>query len=160
MKTCSHCQKTKPVSEFGKSAQAKDGKRGWCFGCWNEYGNKWRRENPKRTKELRDASSKRRKEEVYAAYGNRCVCCGETEKAFLVIDHINNDGAAHRRKMSQNWKTGPTNAISSGGVYSWLRKNGFPDGFQLLCSNCNLAKTRVGKCPHLGILECRDNGGC
>ena len=29
-------------------------------------------------------------------YGRACSCCGETEPAFLTIDHVNNDGAEHR----------------------------------------------------------------
>ncbi len=28
------------------------------------------------------------------------------------------------------------------------RLNGYPDGFQVLCANCNMAKDRPGGCPH------------
>lgn len=78
--------------------------------------------------------------EVIAAYGSRCVCCGEQDPKFLTIDHVNNDGASHRKK----------NRISPGaGLYSWLRKRGFPKkGFQLLCWNCNCGKGIYGLCPH------------
>ena len=31
------------------------------------------------------------------AYGSKCSCCGESESRFLTFDHINNDGAEHRR---------------------------------------------------------------
>ena len=55
---------------------------------------------------------------------------------FLSIDHINNDGAAHRRKLGSNY------------IYSWLIQTNFPEGFQVLCHNCNLAKGFYKQCPH------------
>jgi len=77
------------------------------------------------------------KAEVIVEYGNVCVCCGEGLIEFLSIDHINNDGAEHRKNL------GRTN------IYSWLKANGFPkEGFQVLCMNCNFAKGAYGKCPH------------
>jgi hypothetical protein len=30
----------------------------------------------------------------------------------------------------------------------WLRKNGFPKGFRVLCHNCNFAHGHYGYCPH------------
>lgn len=30
-------------------------------------------------------------------YGGKCVCCGETNIGFLTLDHINNNGAEHRK---------------------------------------------------------------
>lgn len=84
-------------------------------------------------------------DEVIAHYGGKCACCGETERLFLSIDHINNDGAEHRRSINPK-------AVSNGkgvGVYHWLRKNGYPEGFQVLCMNCNCGKARNGGvCPH------------
>lgn len=83
------------------------------------------------------------KDEVIEAYGGRCVCCGESEKVFLNIDHINNDGALDRLK-SQLFGTK---------MYRFLRRNGFPkDNYQLLCCNCNWAKHVCdGECPHKKI---------
>lgn len=73
-------------------------------------------------------------------YGNTaCACCNETEVAFLCIDHINNDGATHRRKL---------NLYGGTRTYQWLRLNGYPPGFQVLCFNCNFAKYSLGACPH------------
>ncbi len=72
------------------------------------------------------------------AYGGyACACCGETASEFLQIDHINNDGADHRRQVGKGNAT-----------YKWLIKNGFPPGFQVLCANCNYAKAHYGYCPH------------
>lgn len=90
-------------------------------------------ENLKRRNEVRD--------EVYRAYGGyKCSCCGETERAFLSVDHVNNDGAAHKKAF--NLKTGEQ-------MYRWLKRNNFPAGFQILCMNCNWGKrNNKGICPH------------
>lgn len=75
--------------------------------------------------------------DVIQGYGGACTCCGESNESFLQIDHVVGGGNAHRREL------GSTQA-----VYVWLRKNGYPDGFQVLCANCNMAKDRRGGCPH------------
>jgi len=79
------------------------------------------------------------KMEVLKKYGGnspRCACCGETEIKFLTIDHINNDGAKHRKEIK-------------GKLYQWLYKNKYmPNRFQVLCANCNYAKQWYGQCPH------------
>ncbi len=78
----------------------------------------------------------------YAAYGGAiCRCCGEEELAFLAIDHIEENGAVHRREVH-----------GSRALYTWLIKNKFPPGFQILCHNCNYAKSHGG-CPHQARLE-------
>lgn len=77
------------------------------------------------------------------AYGGRCACCGESEQIFLCIDHVENDGARHREEIGQGKRK-----IGSGSImHAWLVASGFPDGFQVLCANCNLAK-QSGGCPH------------
>lgn len=84
------------------------------------------------------AFKERCRDKVFAHYGQRCVCCGETIRAFLVVDHIGGGGHAHRE----------AEAYAAGNIYGWLVKNDFPDLFQILCSNCNHA-TKDGKpCPH------------
>jgi len=76
--------------------------------------------------------------ETLAAYGGKCKCCGETEIAFLAIDHVENDGAAHRKEVGKGYA-----------IYRWLKERGFPQqGFQILCANCNYAKWSQKVCPH------------
>ncbi len=86
--------------------------------------------------------TKNLRQDVFDAYGGTvCCCCGETEPKFLSIDHIDNDGAEMRKSGKH----------SRGGTafYQWLRKSGFPKGFQVLCMNCNVGKHRNdGICPH------------
>ena len=81
---------------------------------------------------------KKIKDDVYSHYGSSCACCGEKEKKFLTIDHKENDGAEHRRKINRGGSS----------TLLWLKKNGYPSGFQILCWNCNSAKGIYGKCPH------------
>lgn len=74
---------------------------------------------------------------VYAHYGSKCTCCGETDKHFLSIDHIHNDGWKDRKERG------------SKGMYALIAELGFPDTFQILCYNCNMAKGHYGgTCPH------------
>lgn len=77
----------------------------------------------------------RAKAAVFAHYGTSCACCGEGEPRFLTIDHIDNNGAVHKKEIKRT------------ALYPWLVRNGFPTGFQTLCYNCNCAK-RFGPCPH------------
>jgi len=81
----------------------------------------------------------RRKMEVMAEYGGKCVECGETHLEFLTIDHINNDGAERRKELGIN---------GGSALYSWLKKNGYPkDNYQILCFNCNVAKGILHRRP-------------
>lgn len=74
----------------------------------------------------------------YSKDGVLCNCCGEKNIAFLTLDHIENDGAEHRKKIGRGFYT----------TLTWIKNNDFPKGFQVLCYNCNQAKKVYGVCPH------------
>lgn len=79
------------------------------------------------------------KAETFDVYGGKCACCEEAEITFLCIDHINNDGASHRREVGHTLAS----------MCRWLRDRGYPDGYQVLCFNCNDGKHwNGGVCPH------------
>jgi len=71
---------------------------------------------------------------ILTHYGNgklACARCGFIDIRALSIDHINALGAKHKRE----------NKIRSGdGMYSWLIKNNYPQGYQTLCMNCQFIK--------------------
>ncbi len=94
-------------------------------------------------KRARIHSSKRteRRALVLNAYGNMCECCGEANSVFLCIDHINQDGAAHRKALRNS-----SNQV----FYKFLIDNDFPrDNFRILCYNCNYGRyVNGGTCPH------------
>lgn len=72
--------------------------------------------------------------EVLMHYSNgtmQCKECGERNVEFLEIDHINGGGNKHKK----------TEGIGS--MYHYLRNNNFPEGYQILCSNCNIKKVKL-----------------
>ena len=74
--------------------------------------------------------------EAIEHYGGKCQCCGESQIEFLCIDHIDGGGNKHRKEMT-------TKSIGE-----WLYTNKYPEGFQVLCFNCNSAKSSYQQCPH------------
>ena len=71
------------------------------------------------------------KEAVMNVYTNgeqSCRHCGQCDLDVLCLDHINNDGKAHRTKVKQD------------SIYGWVVRNDYPVGFQVLCFNCNMKK--------------------
>lgn len=105
------------------------------------YRKKHRHQCIQRTMKSNLRVKRHRRQEVLIYYGGdppKCLCCGEKEKLFLTIDHIQGGGNKHRKEIRK-----------AGGIAMWLVKNGFPEGFQVLCMNCNWGKyINSGKCPH------------
>jgi len=129
--------------------------RGMCRKCYRkdyhqrnkirsrELNRIWIEKNPERYKKIRNKARKNLRIEVLNHYSGgdiKCACCGERHHEFLAIDHINNNGATAKRNGE------PKGGI---GFYTYLRKNNWPTGFQVLCHNCNMAKSFYGQCPHL-----------
>ena len=97
----------------------------------------WKRLNPEKVKTRAQEYYARKRGAVFAHYDQACVCCGETEAMFLTVDHPNNDGAQHKK------------IVGTQGIYRWLVKKGFPEGFRIQCYNCNAGRWRNGgECPH------------
>lgn len=78
----------------------------------------------------------------YSGGDIKCACCGERGIVFLTIDHIHGGGAEHRRQIDPHKKMG------GNGFCYWLKKNNWPEGFQVLCANCNFGKRANVQCPH------------
>ncbi len=126
-----------------------------CQECLDKHKS-WLNKNQKDNKgymisnKLKSSRQRKdRKQKVIDHYGGKCLCCGEIGLLFLTIDHINENGAEHRRQIAPNF-----NSRVPGGdhFYRWLEKNDFPDGFQTLCYNCNIGKHKnSGLCPHKQI---------
>lgn len=148
---CSRCNKTKSIGDFVKDCSRITGVRPECRDCTMEYkhspenikreGDAVKRrilQNPIPSRKQHKKSRDKLRNLILEYYSNgkiKCACCNEGEIKFLGIDHINGGGTKHRKSIKTN-------------IYSWLKKNNFPTGFQVLCYNCNLAKGFYGKCPH------------
>ena len=107
---CGQCGKNKPA----------DGRKR-CLRCIDHSRGAIRRYNL------------RRKLEMVEAYGGECVWCAENNPNALNIDHINEDGAAHRRAIRRE---------GGSSFICWLKKNNWPrDNLRLLCYTCNCGRS-------------------
>lgn len=82
---------------------------------------------------------RRLRQEVISHYGRECACCKESRLVFLTIDHIKGGGNQHRKAIAT--KAGDP-------FYRWLKENGYPEGYRVLCFNCNCVIGLYGACPH------------
>jgi hypothetical protein len=144
VKPCTHCKLTLPVTDFHRLPTAKSGRMGKCKSCSKLYERSRRKERS----ELEKKYYRKNQQLVVDAYGGKCVCCGESEYKFLEIDHINGGGTQQRREMQPDK------------FYRWLRDD-HPEGFRVLCSNCNRGRWRNGgECPHVNADVMSMVGGC
>lgn len=104
---------------------------------YRDQSDWWAKEQPKQ--QQRQQILKR---EVFDAYGGcSCACCGEAHIEFLSIDHVNGGGEQHRAVGSVHRYTGT-------GLYRWLKRHEYPEGYRVLCMNCNFSLGRFKYCPH------------
>ena len=95
-----------------------------------------------RIHQLENKGKERKKVLNYYTNGTfQCKKCGCNVYELLQIDHINNDGAEHRKKVKN--------------IYKWLIKNEYPNGFQVLCANCNWLKMAYPKVYEKTTMICR-----
>jgi hypothetical protein len=118
------------------TSDSPHGGHGVCNRC---RANKYYADNKEHCKDIARIRDRKRRDLVLRQYGSLCNCCGESTYEFLSIDHINGGGYKHRKEIGNYFGRN---------FYKWLVKNEFPEGFQVLCHNCNLAKGFYGRCPH------------
>jgi hypothetical protein len=148
-KLCSRCGCERPIEEFGlrKDKYGNSKPRTLCKKHYSEYmaekNKKYRELNPDKYrshgKKSHDKYKNKMKMLALNHYGGdppKCACCGESHIEFLCLDHIDGGGGKHRRD----------NNISRMSV--WVVQNNFPDGFRVLCVNCNHSLGIFGYCPH------------
>jgi len=151
---CTKCKMLKPNSKF-MARERKNGKKDRvCKKChsldvltktnlgsdvlkqlkydWNsrdgliEHLQKYR-------KKTRNKLSKQHQElrrEIITYYGGdppKCAICECDLYEVLSVDHLFNNGANHRRQVGSN-------------IYASIKKDNFPQEFQVLCRNCNWLK--------------------
>lgn len=149
---CTKCDIKKPINEFHKRKKGTNYYHRECKKCmakrhkefYRRHKDKWIRDYPNARKRKKEHRRKLRLKVFIHYSGNppKCACCGETIIQFLTIDHTHNDGARHRKEIGLGRKSGVF-------LYKWLVDNEFPEGFQILCYNCNCGKRmNNGVCPH------------
>lgn len=131
---CAECRSR--IQVYVRRNVAKNLAAGCCRRCGEEN-----KDSTKTCRKCLDSKREILKElriETLRAYGGlACVCCGESLLEALQLDHIDNDGAEDRKKNGD----GPR-------LWRKLKAQGYPPGYQVLCSSCNFAKRYYGVCPH------------
>ena len=77
--------------------------------------------------------------EVLSHYGGippKCACCEEKHLEFLVIDHVGGGGNKHRKQLRRS------------SLWTWFKANKYPQGYRVLCHNCNASLGYYRYCPH------------
>lgn len=122
MKECSKCGFFKKLNDFYKDKRSRDGHESRCIRCRSEYftSDNHKKSQIKWREQLRNV--------MFDHYGHECTYCGSTTN--LQFDHINGDGGGNNKRQWTTW----ANA---------LIKTGFPDGCQVLCGQCNVAKQNM-----------------
>jgi RNase P subunit RPR2 len=128
MKQCRQCNELLPLTSFAKHRGRPDGLQGECKECQKK------RKIPREYQLAYRAKNKSAVFEHYAQNGEiKCARCGFSDTRALSIDHINGKGAQHRKQIGKHH-------VGSVLFYSWLVRHDFPEGFQILCMNCQWIK--------------------
>jgi hypothetical protein len=141
-KLCRHCGEIKPREAFTIHTNTKDGLQPWCNDCKNER-RRWARKNKvgfyaterERYHDQHNLTCRKLywkyRNKVFEHYGARCNKCGFTDPRALSIDHVNGDGAEHRRRL---------NGVNL--CKAVVREN-YPKSYQILCMNCQMIKKYI-----------------
>ena len=101
-----------------------------------ERNRKYKKEHPELFRRMAVNWKNKAKLEVIGHYSHgtfQCHHCGYDDIRALSIDHINGGGSKHRK------------SIKGYLIYAWLRKNNYPEGYQVLCMNCQFIKKYENK---------------
>lgn len=122
---CCYCKQQKDIESFHIDRTRPTKRYPACKDC----------------QKVRTAMSRRKlRNEVLFRYSNgtmSCACCGEDHREFLSIEHDSGGGVQHRKSIG-----------GAAYLHGWLKKNNWPNGYSVLCYNCNCSKGFFGYCPH------------
>lgn len=168
---CNTCKRTLPINQFvlrNKSrsltervSNCKECRRARSKAWFSRnrdkacaYGRVYRQKHHARVLERDRQTRADRRIAVLRHYSNgviACACCGVTELEFLTLDHVSENGSAHRKEL-QRLQSGRHTGWY---IFKWLIENNFPEGYQVLCFNCNVGKHRskTNQCPHYSLVQ-------
>lgn len=145
-KYCHGCESDIDVKDFYKNKARPDGLGTACKKCHKKENKKYRDKHPDRVYQKELDAKTALKIEVFSRYGEGTIRCagkkpsGEpcdfSDLRALTIDHVHGKGNEHRRSIGRS--AGPD-------FYRWLRENDYPEGFQVLCMNCQWIKRHENK---------------
>ena len=134
-KTCTQCQKLKPLCEFSQSVTSgRKRPNSWCKACLNSYNTQKYQTDPsvlQKTKERRkDVKERTRQFFIDLLQQSCCMDCGEKDIVVLDFDHRD------PKKKSFNL----SEATSSGGI-SVARIKAEIEKCDIVCANCHRRRT-------------------
>lgn len=99
----------------------------------NAQNRAWRQRHPAQQRAIQQVWYKTLVAEALRILGHKCACpgCGISEPLFLTLDHIDGRPKGPRK-----------NAFKEARDSGWDKTK-----FQILCFNCNCAKSDLGFCP-------------
>lgn len=140
-KSCPRCKCLKDLSYFKDCVHKKTrtGKRPYCMQCEKEYHEQNRHKYLDKKNEDGRKNRVALRLRVLKNYSGAekpfCQCCGESYLEFLSLDHIHGGGRKQKKEIGNH-------------LYKWVEKNNYPEGFRVLCHNCNQSLGAYGYCPH------------
>jgi predicted Zn-ribbon and HTH transcriptional regulator len=99
----------------------------------------WIANNRERYNEAKHLYRLRLKIRILSLYASpvRCQTCGFDQIDGLVLDHVEDNGAAHRKEVGLASRGNEKYGVR---IYEHINKVGKIDGMQVLCANCNMMK--------------------
>jgi len=109
--------------------------------------------DPQKKVEYEKRNNEKIKYQVFSVYSKRlskskvpcCACCKKFKQKkfliFLTIDHIK-----PLKPLTTKRKR-----VTGVNLWRYLRRKKYPHTFQVLCMNCNAAKSDLKTCPHQEI---------
>ena len=124
MKVCTQCATSKPESEFYRRYNRPTGYQSCCKTCFALYTH----------------SEHNVRVDALLALGGECMRCGFDDIRALQIDHVDGGGNQDVLALGSRYR-----------LYAKIR-DGYDEGYQLLCANCNAIKRYTNnEMPHQGI---------
>lgn len=148
LKRCSTCKQVKSFPEFNIRNSEKGWLKNHCKNCESDYNRAHhlanREDRCRNAREYYKEWKPKRWQLVLENLGDSCKCCGESDRKFLTVDHINSDGWKEKTYETSNGRAGRA-------LWGKVIREGYPkDRYQILCYNCNCGRDKSeGKiCPH------------
>jgi len=106
---------------------------------WKITSKRYRNKHKFRRRISCTKSQEKIRQRILSHYSGGLICCNTCKfnnPLALALDHIDNNGSKHKKIIGHR-----------GGYsyYNWFIKNNFPEGYQVLCFNCNQIKEWINR---------------
>ncbi len=127
-----------------------------CRKCCAQYLKDWKNNDPDaklRQNRTTNRYQRNLRREILEHYSGhipaQCIQCGESRYQCLELDHINDNGSEHGKRLCKSEGYRAYRGVNSY-IYRDIKNNNYPEGYQTLCANCHSIKT---KGSHYGSKE-------